>query len=752
MLNNIDVSNGNQSFNIRMLTKIAARYMRGVAVLFLVLGLVLSNSDAFAVNSSSSTDAAVVVVDSDNLTGAETATVDLLIGYGKDPMVIDSDDADYNTLQAYDFVAASEDGALTAAVINELITNGKMVWLIHSAGSPLGGQWSSSTSGWVRNFQVEQNQLFLDGYRSSISFTVQASGAAWYIGSDYPAGWTILGKNTYSFADRQTMLYREHASGGKGLIYTYDPSRISETGKNLYDLMYEWLEGVPAHEGKTVPEGHVAFVISQYDDSANPDLTTEETALYSKLLGYGYDVTFVRFSRLKHSDLSGAAMVAAATYPSLDAGSIGEYLSSGINVLMVHTAASTLGGRWSSDTSGWTRNLELQHNQVFLDGYRSDMSFAVQASGAAWYIGSDFPAGWTILGKNSYSFSDRQTLLYREHGSGGKGLIYTYDPSQTSETGKNVYDLMYEWLEGVPPHEGKTVPEGHVAFVICQYDDSANPDLTTEETALYSKLLGYGYDVTFVRFSRLKHSDLSQAKIVAAATYPSLDAGSIGEYLLSGINVLMVHTAASTLGGQWSSNTSGSYLDLFVIKNEKFLSAYENEEVIRVQSGGRAFYMSSDYPEGWEALGRNSYTFSPRKTAFSYNGADGKGAIFTYQPAELSTEGDEVLADIVTWLLQEPTSASPPAAELPDDFELRQNYPNPFNPVTTISYALPVEQNVTLEVFNIQGQRVTTLVNERQKAGWHEIPFDASRLASGVYIYRIQTGSFVEIKKMMLMK
>jgi hypothetical protein len=89
---------------------------------------------------------------------------------------------------------------------------------------------------------------------------------------------------------------------------------------------------------------------------------------------------------------------------------------------------------------------------------------------------------------------------------------------------------------------------------------------------------------------------------------------------------------------------------------------------------------------------------------------------------------------------------------IPSRFELNQNYPNPFNPSTTIRYTLPVAGNVTLKVYNALGQEIATLVNGHQKAQNYEVTFDASNLATGIYIYTLQTDNFSQSKKMLLVK
>ncbi len=91
---------------------------------------------------------------------------------------------------------------------------------------------------------------------------------------------------------------------------------------------------------------------------------------------------------------------------------------------------------------------------------------------------------------------------------------------------------------------------------------------------------------------------------------------------------------------------------------------------------------------------------------------------------------------------------------LPNIFTLQQNFPNPFNPSTEIAYTIPQTHNVTLKIYDLRGREITTLINNKQNAGKHTVTFDASQyqLPSGVYIYRISSGAYFDIKKMILVK
>ena len=97
-------------------------------------------------------------------------------------------------------------------------------------------------------------------------------------------------------------------------------------------------------------------------------------------------------------------------------------------------------------------------------------------------------------------------------------------------------------------------------------------------------------------------------------------------------------------------------------------------------------------------------------------------------------------------------SVSNTTNESPKKFKLNQNYPNPFNPITTIQYSIPQRSVVSLKVYDILGNEVATLVNEAKNVGIYTVSFNASQLASGIYFYKLQAGSFVETKKMILLK
>ena len=126
------------------------------------------------------------------------------------------------------------------------------------------------------------------------------------------------------------------------------------------------------------------------------------------------------------------------------------------------------------------------------------------------------------------------------------------------------------------------------------------------------------------------------------------------------------------------------------------------------------------------------------------------GRPYRYESSQLRENIEFILENI----FNEPPSAlnNNSNNHLIKDFCLEQNFPNPFNPVTTIEFDLPKSSDVTLKIFNILGEEVATLVSDRLSAGSYLFEWDASNLSSGVYLYRLQAGDYIETRKMVLMK
>jgi ribosomal protein S17E len=131
--------------------------------------------------------------------------------------------------------------------------------------------------------------------------------------------------------------------------------------------------------------------------------------------------------------------------------------------------------------------------------------------------------------------------------------------------------------------------------------------------------------------------------------------------------------------------------------------------------------------------GSGSYKFCAFQVDWSYLGDNsGQTKVEIYQLGTI-TNIDDKIAEV-------------------SKFELFNNYPNPFNPSTVISFSIPQTELVSVKIFDIIGREITTLVNEEKPAGFYEVDFNAADLPSGVYMYRIQAGDYVETKKMLLLK
>jgi photosystem II stability/assembly factor-like uncharacterized protein len=181
--------------------------------------------------------------------------------------------------------------------------------------------------------------------------------------------------------------------------------------------------------------------------------------------------------------------------------------------------------------------------------------------------------------------------------------------------------------------------------------------------------------------------------------------------------------------GKWD------YLDN-TLKNHTVNSFAVSDTNIIASTNFGGLFISTNMGVNWKSANTGlpeSYNYSiAAKDNYLYVGTFNHG-IWKRKIEELTTDVEE-------------------SQEIPGIFKLVQNYPNPFNPVTTIGYQIPITAHVRVEVFDITGRHVITLVNKEELAGIYKVNFDASRLSSGIYFYKITTGSFNQTRKMILIK
>ncbi len=126
--------------------------------------------------------------------------------------------------------------------------------------------------------------------------------------------------------------------------------------------------------------------------------------------------------------------------------------------------------------------------------------------------------------------------------------------------------------------------------------------------------------------------------------------------------------------------------------------------------------------------------------------------IFAANNKNISVDGYKLIEAGINWITEGATAVEEQDASIPIGFALSQNYPNPFNPVTTIAFTLPYSSHTTLKVYDMLGKEVATLADGDMTSGLHKAAFDASKLDSGVYFYKIQADRYTNTKKMVLMR
>jgi len=227
---------------------------------------------------------------------------------------------------------------------------------------------------------------------------------------------------------------------------------------------------------------------------------------------------------------------------------------------------------------------------------------------------------------------------------------------------------------------------------------------------------------------------------LVVVSFASTNTGVVGGYTLQNQQIANSVLRRTTDGGQtWGATTAPSAL--------AFLGGTGVPELghlwlSAISAQGPSIFTSRDAGTTW--LRHNSTPLTEAVASFSFlTTADsvfglaitGEGQVLRYaQPARAASIVREV------------------EGARPQTYLLEQNYPNPFNPTTTIVYQLPVASDVSLKVYDVLGREVATLFRGRQNAGRYQVQFNAERLSSGLYFYRLQAGSFTQTRKMTLIK
>ncbi len=147
--------------------------------------------------------------------------------------------------------------------------------------------------------------------------------------------------------------------------------------------------------------------------------------------------------------------------------------------------------------------------------------------------------------------------------------------------------------------------------------------------------------------------------------------------------------------------------------------------------------------QSWEKVGFvNGYGTTTEPQVYSFTDAGLASGIYNYRIKQMDFDGSYKY-----YQLEQEVEIGTPVS-----YDLSQNYPNPFNPTTKINYSVPADGFVNISVYNVLGEKVTNIVNSLQKAGSYEVTFDATNFASGMYLYRMESGDFVSVKKMMILK
>jgi len=350
----------------------------------------------------------------------------------------------------------------------------------------------------------------------------------------------------------------------------------------------------------------------------------------------------------------------------------------------------------SGQSSGQTFDLQLA--QVLNNGVNFDVAVRIKANGSAFNMGSS-----NLVFDYTGGISTPTLLSFTNFSGGG---FYDTITVTTPAAGRVSVNINYLG----PANLGTAVPTSYADVATIRFN-TTNPTgsagLTWRLTAP-SRVVVYKDD---------------QTNEVSGGTFNNLAVGSLPIQLSS-------FTATYITGNQVTLRwTTVSETNSYGFEVQKSLGA-----------GGPYSTIPGSFQAG------QGTTTQPHN--YSYTDANATAGDWYYRLKQSDLDGTLHFSDAI-----KPSGVnSVNGKQLPTVFSLDQNYPNPFNPSTQIEFAMPKESRVRLEVYNMLGQKIATLVDEVKTAGYHAVRFDATGLASGLYFYKLSTNEVSFLKKMMLLK
>jgi photosystem II stability/assembly factor-like uncharacterized protein len=382
--------------------------------------------------------------------------------------------------------------------------------------------------------------------------------------------------------------------------------------------------------------------------------------------------------------------------------SMGSYLFAGTNIGIYVTKDSTK--TWTSASNG------LTSTYVKAMTCSGTMLFAGTSypSSPGVYASSDSGASWTsrssgLPGADIYALASMDTDIFA--GTFGNGVFHSQDRGATWSAANNGLSNLNVWCFDV---SGQSIYAGTYDGGIFRSDDRGN----SWNALACSGLSGNSSTNLFVDGSRIYNGTW------ANGMYLSTDSGAHFTAINNGLTTTAINGIAviPKPGGGYKLFTGGAM--------------------------NKGIFLSADSGASWSTINSGFDT-----TRYIYT----VGAFDGYMLIGANTKEDVAfwkrpISDVVT-------SVDRPMETMPRQFSLGQNYPNPFNPTTTITFTLAKDGFTTLKIYDMLGREVATLVNGDRKAGVvNAVTFNASKLSSGVYFYKLTAGNYSNTRKLILMK